>query len=96
MFETKDVEENEEHILYSIESFCTFCVSDITKQDRVGYLTIVILCLLRLPNCVFSSQQWSCRNSRRLEKCKIVYNNLSKRYCLKTCISLLGTVKHNK
>jgi len=31
MFEPKDVEEDEEHVLYSIEFFCTFCVLDITK-----------------------------------------------------------------
>lgn len=64
MFETKDVEENEEHVLYSIEFFCTFCVLEITKEDRVGYRTIVMLCLLYLPNYVFSSQQWSCRKSK--------------------------------
>jgi hypothetical protein len=73
MFETKDVEEIEEHVSYSIEFFCTFCVLDITKQDRVEYRTITMLCLLHVPNYVLSSQQWSCRNSRRLAKCQIFF-----------------------
>jgi len=72
MFETKDVEEREEHVIYSIEFFCTFCVLEITKQDRVGYHKIVMFCSLHLPDCAFSSQQWSCRNSPRLAKCQIV------------------------
>jgi len=41
MFETKDVEENEEDVLYSIEFFCTVCVSEITEQDRVQLLRCV-------------------------------------------------------
>jgi hypothetical protein len=53
MYETKDVEEGEEHVLYSIEFFCTFSVSETTKQDRVGYRTIVMLCLLHFVTIVY-------------------------------------------